>query len=627
MSKRGLEPSLSPETGKKQRLEEGEIIEIGIGGEELVGEKTVCKAVFFCCDENRTLSFGDVSKSVTCCAIRSENITYCIARNHEHLDTDHHFYLRFPLENTVITFLELQVFLAITCESKMTISRYWAINYLHILWLLEYFQMPIEISMDLKQWLKDVKLPFVHSISALSVYEITNNKKQPMHDESMATGLYPLIGILNEVQFPLLFRLTYLCHHNGANIIVESSPMSKEHVSKALDVEVQLLDFLDERKCVLTGGGATKLGCPKSKFTLTSDVDFFILNGPFQEVILYQMLYFLRSSGRHIFLTGSGKSVYSAIGKYGVRRIQLILASETTAMELISTFDVQTVRAFYDGVLFQSTAGALYDWQTMKCSATTYYNVPARRLYSMTLKGFEIDEAAQVFLKNTIKWPDVSQEVKEECEFNIPFLVCELEVPLNVQFANLRRQRNLTHCTTDQEEVKIEQFVRVLYGCKTNVYCGPLEKYSDFCRVDKKDDGKVNRKYADAPCYFYWLQCDFVIELRGCLVEPNDCYLKNVDLELHKAITKNIPEKIFAKWEKDKDGAALKTKSSIVPLMSTCKFFLNGLAVKKDKLPTEAFIARALIQPSHFYEGKTYLSGKGDVRLRWKVCELYWTDF
>ncbi len=607
--------------------------EVAIEEEEPIEDDIIhCKTVYFCYGKNQIIHFKNANKSIYINAIPSNSITYCITDcNHEN-ENELFTKLKMPL-------IDIQIFLYLCQEEPPILNKlkesYFhclSINYQNIIYLLDMFLMNKQYEEDLKKWLKETITIFNYSQSALSAFCLTKFQKQETNNYIFDHPLLiPLIDIAYNLDFPLITRLKYLICHYATDFIIETKLMMKLDVSQTLGILPQLLEFLSEDECIIAGGAALKLGCPKSRFTLKCDVDFFILHGPKQKLLIEQMLDVLQKNNYHIFIYNKSESCFSAIGTYGMRRIQLIASIRTKAFDIIHDFDLPAVRAYYDGTLFHVTAGALHDWITMECTTYTFYNIKAKRLFGLSWKGFKLDENAIQFLQNTI--PDL-KTYEKQYENNIPFITNG--IPIEVQYANIYSQYHLSPFIKEElknEETKTELFTLERYGIAMNIYCGVLENYSNFCKVELSTASRKFDACDKIPLIFHDIQYDYLIQL-NCLVSSNTgqdgLLFHNLDKE--DLLFKKIPALLFEKLMKLPNAPELPIRKLVInceenfiSITKQSRLFANGIQVSEFPKKKSLF-ARTLIRPLYLYERKYQIGDKESIiKLRWNVAQVYWT--
>ncbi len=622
-----------------------------------------CKTVHFCYGEG-LLAFYQINNSAHLKTIPSQKITFCISSNCNHITENENVHLYVDWKKLKMTIMEIQAFITFTkfipalFLGKLKNDEYdinkMKINYFNLIWLFEYFLMDKHYTENLKAFLKEysiTKAKFVYPISALSVFEFTEFTRQEKRLNNTGRNFHPMLQIAYEESISLPLRLKYLTMHFYGDLIYQTTIMTKEYVSETLNIEIDLLHFLSPKTCIIAGGAALKLGCPKSKFTLKCDVDFFLLKNEMQKQTLEAFLKLLKLlNERYIFTYDKNKSCYSAIGKYGIRRIQLIVSDHENAIDVIKDFDLAAVRAYYDGELFHPTIGALNDWLHMTVSLSTYYNIKANRLFCLWWKGFSLSQEAEIFLKNTIGWPP-TKDFEDQFANHIPFIVDE--VPIEIQIANLYSQFHLvaykeepkeeTKEETKQEtkeetkEEPLEKFTLSRYGRVHNVFRGSWNDYAKFCKVkiSSTTNGFQSLIGNEKPLY-HDVQSDYVIQLNNCKLR--DCnndkslILDDIEIAMRDILLHTIPNELFkqlTKLLKQPTRQLFIQPNNIVLLQITdaSQLYINGLQVPKTKFPKEqAILARIFIRPLYFYETK-YQKDKMpamlDVKLRYGITQLY----
>lgn len=325
---------------------------------------------------------------------------------------------RFPFDidiSSVNYFIDL-------LKNKHTIKEDDILNFLEVKLCCDYFNTSKVITDRLDTQLH---MKFTSPLTIFTAYRIT---------KEINTQIENIDPFLNLTQFPLIDKLKFLIAHNHADTW---SPQSQEINISTLNIPVTLNSILNKDECVIAGGAAMYLGCPWSKWTLRCDVDFFVLDTPKAIHIMEQVVTILLDNKYKV--CQSSKSVLTAIGFYGMQRIQIIRSSAKNVDELISSaegFDLNTIKAYYDGQRLYKTFAAELDWLTKECSGCTFTSVKPLRLLGIWWKGFKLNALAQKYLENTIGWP-VEQEIIDEYESNVPCLTPG--IPDNIQEYQLKR--------------------------------------------------------------------------------------------------------------------------------------------------------------------------------------------
>jgi len=290
------------------------------------------------------------------------------------------------------------------------------VNFQTVLHLCDHLGVAISFNDEIVSFINEQE-HFAFPIVALSAYQLTNKVQ-----------INPPNQCMYEFTIPYLQRLKYCFDHDIANEIFDPKPMSKQHVATQLNIEEELLDFLNPHDCVIAGGAALYLGCPQSIFPLCSDVDVYF----FKKDNIPLFLDAIVKTGRLLFYDSyASKTIITAIGKYGVRRIQIILTTYQNGQELVSDFDLPPVRCFYDGTLLHPTIAALYAWETKKCFRRCFVPTSEKRLKIMQHKGFEVSPPFDFVVG--------AFNLQKEYLDLIPFI--STDAPLAVQLALLHRYK------------------------------------------------------------------------------------------------------------------------------------------------------------------------------------------
>lgn len=312
---------------------------------------------------------------------------------------------------------------------------------------------------------------FHSPLTAFSAFQLTKRKQRGI-----------TLAHLTHLQdcAPLDSFLEFAVTHDLGNEFLNPHMIVHKKIAETLEMEEDLLKFLHPKKCVMAGGACTKIGCEKSKFDYCNDIDFFVLSGPDQSVITNNLCQAIKKTGRVIYRKGG--SVFTAIGHWNRRRIQVIASSHANGQDVVKEFDFPACRSFYDGFMLHATCAAQYDWLKMKCSITMHCSLRASRVLGMYWKGFEINEETQKFMKHThIGWPP-SKERLIYYETGYPFLTPD--IPRDRQDQILWCMHKLKP-TYEETDLVLDQFSRSKYWQEDNHYSGPPNEYSKECVVDK----------------------------------------------------------------------------------------------------------------------------------------------
>jgi hypothetical protein len=178
----------------------------------------------------------------------------------------------------------------------------------------------------------------------------------------------------------------------------------REDIAAQLGVETSILELLSPKTCVLAGGCVLKIACPDTPFLERCDIDIFVLWTKLQEATVGALLRALKATGRTIF--SKGKSVFNAIGAFGIRRVQVIVSGKRKAKHVIQDFDFAALLAYYDGTAVQAMFDAQQSWRTRVCEFVPFTRISPLRLFAMQWKGFKIvDPAADKYLNDSIGNP------------------------------------------------------------------------------------------------------------------------------------------------------------------------------------------------------------------------------
>jgi hypothetical protein len=278
--------------------------------------------------------------------------------------------------------------------------------------------------------------PTASAKEKLNAFLLTNQKqnaKQPKSSEIVALSDH----------YPLYTKAKYCMVNDQPHTAFPPVLMTTVHVAETLQIPHSILTILSADKVVIAGGAALQLGCPKSTTLPSSDVDIFILQD--DDPTKFQLAFTQILTNEGYWVCRNSPSTLTAIGTFTRRRIQLVHSTATTSLELIRNFDLNAVKACFDGTHLHSLACANFDWITMKCSQGQHVHIKPKRLAKLTLKGFAINKQTQKYLHLTIGWP-LSTKIKNNLMYNIPALTPEL--PREIQQQQLIRM-HMIHPTIE----------------------------------------------------------------------------------------------------------------------------------------------------------------------------------
>lgn len=444
-------------------------------------------------------------------------------------------------------------------------------------------------------------------------------------------------GVLKQVnmnKFPINTVTKYACATGKGNETI-AQPLNPAYVCQKLGISQQILKHLQSKYVVIAGGAAMYLGCPSSKWDLSCDIDIFVLYSVSMESlhIITKIVQTLQEEG--YIVCKYGPSVLTAIGEYGRRRIQIIFSLAESPHELIVNFDLNTVRAYYDGAFLHSTYSANSDWQQMKCSNGLTKPIKARRLARIYLKGFDLDENAKTYLKNTIGWP-IPDDIKEKMLYNIPYITPN--VPLRIQHQILKQMGmtpvpNLISDNSDNSKV-IPQYIDL--APLVNSY-GAVDIYTN---ISMEDYIKTVKLVNSHPCTkgstemfdIYPINSKYLINLPICTVPFSWCADKgNNGIRINKiTIRDNLDKEKFHKWHdsiihnlfpnsKHYDSSKEKYPDIRIEVTNHCSMWKNG--IKHDGLIdiNAGDTVRAIGKVKHI----THLKTKSKYYIKFDLTKMY----
>jgi hypothetical protein len=263
--------------------------------------------------------------------------------------------------------------------------------------------------------------PYSMPLQKLTAFEFSNHP-----------GTYPMVEQVSRLNGIKQLRLVKYCIGNHApNILFPPIDFMEEPMVR-LGAPTGFSVLLGLGHAVVAGGASMHLLNPLSKWKLNSDIDVFLLKGasPLPFVELLQKCEYT--------VCQSSPSVLTAIGVFGKRRIQVISSTAETAVELISNFDLNCVRSFFDGKRLYAMASAIQDSLTMSCSNGQRIIVKPERLAKIHLKGLQLMPEAKEYLRLTLGWP-LPTELVDRLLYQISFITPG--IPEKVQREQLKRMK------------------------------------------------------------------------------------------------------------------------------------------------------------------------------------------
>ena len=445
--------------------------------------------------------------------------------------------------------------------------------------------------------------------------------------------------------------------HNDTWSAFNAIPFTFDMVNLKLGVPADALSVLHRDKCVIAGGAALYLGCPWTKWSHRCDVDFFVFDTPEAVAIIVRLCNILTQQG--YIVCQSSASVLTAIGYYGMRRIQIIRSGATCVDHLIlgeHGFDIDAVKAYYDGHFLVPSVNAETNWRARKCTTYTYRYVEPIRLYGMLWKGFELSAECMQHIKNVIGWP-LGEKFRSEYENNIVCL--NRELPITVQEYQLNKM-NLHVIKELQETVEA-------MNCKQNDYikiftfAGTYEEYVRTSMVDKKPSkvllpecertssmfrSPINQKYYSG--VFYSVFSDYNLRLPLCRViwrvdftskRKEDRIMGRVEMcnpeehkrlvQLEQALYEEIEDKEKSRFDPthareidDGDISTMIPTTNInIKLASDVRFYVNGVRVNPPVLQPRTQIS-LVAWPNYFYDNRD--RGLPNTTPELYTCKLVW---
>lgn len=400
--------------------------------------------------------------------------------------------------------------------------------------------------------------------------------------------------------------------------------MEPESVSKRLGISSELIDHLGVGRVVIAGGAAMYMGCPKSLWDLSCDVDIFVLDVDHPVDSVMDIVLTLQSEG--YIVCQSGSAVLTAIGEYGTRRVQIIKSSAKTPTELIEKFDLNVTKAFYDGIQLTSTYSAVLDWSDMRCRNGSFTPLKPTRLARAFLKGFELCDVARKQLTDTIGWP-LTEEVKNKLLYNIPCLTAGL--PANVQ-CQLLINIGLTPVGNGSDiSIGVDGQGLVPMGNSygpIGIFTGSMEEFIETVEVDNVEY-LPNRNMLNG-IQIFPLKTRYLVSLPLCSFPFSWSVNEDVDKPTKLSIVDNKEEKKFCEWHDaicnkimpyfQVDTLNKKFSDVRIGINKKCIWWKNGI---KRYVPFDiksGDLVRVVGKANHI----TFLKGK-DMYIKFDILNMY----
>jgi gamma-glutamylcyclotransferase (GGCT)/AIG2-like uncharacterized protein YtfP len=370
--------------------------------------------------DNASKVFEDMHESV---------VTFCLTPkvcNHPE-DSDTHGFVEFPFQVGLDDVRCFHTFVIRPVEHL----HVWPpmitgdINFQTVLRMFDFFQTDKRYAEKLLASLNELE-KFQSAVSAMSAFKL--------HPRTLTK--FPL-NFIHLESFSVLDRFEFAHAQKLDNLMYKPRIIQQPYIAELLGLEPAFLECLDQQSCVIAGGAALKIGCPDSRFTDRCDVDFFVFHNSQQIATIKNILHLALATGRRIFKSGA---VFTAVGKLGTRRLQVVVSCYQSGEALVSSFDANEVSACYDGHTLHATCGAQHAWITKKSVLKNPDIVPIR-LYGLVWKGFELStDQIEILKKSKHEWP-VCERSKLIYENAMPILVDD--VPQTIQDANICQQYGL----------------------------------------------------------------------------------------------------------------------------------------------------------------------------------------
>lgn len=263
-----------------------------------------------------------------------------------------------------------------------------------------------------------------------------------------------------------LERASYQCLHDNIEGI-KKMRVKKKDVHTKLRVPSTLIPCLSSH-CVIAGGSMLSL-CQPASFTQLprSDVDLFFLGSPGQAAVR-QVITVLETAGYRV--CRSSPAIALAVSAWGQPNIQLLGVSHLTPEALIQSFDLNAVKAFYDGQSMGLTWGCMRDWQSRTCNLGAFNQIRRpQRILGLHLKGFRLcAQGQQAVAKITIA-------ERQQYLSDIPCLTPGL--PTAVQDAQLARMGLQPFRGGEDQDMILRPLSETSYDT-FGVFCGDLKSYN-----------------------------------------------------------------------------------------------------------------------------------------------------
>jgi hypothetical protein len=375
----------------------------------------------------------------------------------------------------------------------------------------------------------------------------------------------------------------YACMTGSEDKIIHS-PINHGFVSEKLGVSNTLLEYLDPSRVVIAGGAAMYLGCPTSLWDQSCDVDIFVLDVEHPGDVVMDIVLTLQDEGYIVCQYGS--AVLTAVGLYGKRRIQIIKTSAKTAEDLIKKFDLNVVKAYYNGTSLNCTYSAAFDWSDMHCRNGSHKPLKPTRLARAFLKGFKLCDKAKKQLADTIGWP-LSEKIKDKLLFNIPCL--NPDVPAKVQHQLLLKMGLTPVGKGGEISIGIDGNGLAPMGNSygpSGIFTGSME---EFINTIEKDDRYSKNRNMPKGVQIFPFKSRYLVALPLCSFP----FSWNVDNKYEHSVISKLSivnkeeEKKFCNWH-DKickkilpdfpvDTMAKEYSDVRIRISKTCSWWKNGI--------------------------------------------------
>jgi hypothetical protein len=216
--------------------------------------------------------------------------------------------------------------------------------------------------------------------SLLTRLSLLDSFEQCCDGETHASG-----AVMQHTEYSLLSRLRLVC----STFVGRVELMELVEPKEASSLHPELVRLLDPARAFIAGGEACIMGCPEQTRLDSSDIDIFLLNVKGRKKLLQVLLLKIKELYPHAVVGRTSELVITVVLRYQERNIQLVLTQCSTMHQVLRSFDMDYIRAAFDGQHLHRTYGAALSWLLQCTGCHGPSNPHHRRAAKAHHKGFK----------------------------------------------------------------------------------------------------------------------------------------------------------------------------------------------------------------------------------------------